>query len=60
MIWARGDMAPGLVEGHFRQYRCLLLVVTGEAQTAKYIQLTADPIYVSVNLRREVRYVSLT
>ena len=53
-------MAPGLVEGHFRQYRCLLLVVIGEAQTAKYIQLTADTIYVSVKLRREVRYASLT
>jgi hypothetical protein len=40
-------MAPGSVEGRFRQCRCLLRVVTGEAQAAKDTQLTADPIYIS-------------
>ena len=53
-------MAPDSVEGRFRHCRCLLRVVTGEAQTAKDIQLTADPIYVSVKPRREVRHASLT
>lgn len=53
-------MVPGSVEGRFRQCRCLLLDVTGEAQTTKDTQLTADPIYVSVKPRREVRHASLT
>lgn len=46
-------MAPGSVEGRFRQCRCLLRVVTGEAQAARDTQLTADPIYISVKPRRE-------
>jgi hypothetical protein len=53
-------MAPGSVEGRFRQCRCLLRVVTTEAQTAKDTQLTADPTYVSVKPWREVRQASLT
>ena len=53
-------MAPGSVEGRFRQCRCLLRVVTGEGQTAKDTQLTADPIYVSMKPRREVRNAALT
>jgi hypothetical protein len=53
-------MAPGSVEGHFRHCRCLLRAVTGEVQTAKDTQLTADPIYVSVKPRRQVRHASLT
>ncbi len=42
-------MELGSVEGRFRQCRCLLRAVIGEAQTAKDTQLTADPIYISVN-----------
>jgi hypothetical protein len=53
-------MAPGSAEGRFRQCRCLLRVVTVEAQTAKDTQLTVDPIYVSVKPRREVRHAALT
>jgi hypothetical protein len=53
-------MAPGSVEGRFRQYTCLPRVVIGEVQTAKDTQLTADPIYVSVKLPRDVRHASLT
>jgi hypothetical protein len=53
-------MAPGSVEGRFRQCRCLLRVVKGVARTAKDTQLTGDPIYVSVKPRREVRHASLT
>jgi len=53
-------MVPGSVEGRFHQCRCLLRVVTEEAQTAKDTQLTADPIYVSVKPRREARHASLT
>ena len=53
-------MAPGSVEGHFRPCRCLLRVVIGEGKTAKDIQLTGDPIYVSVKSRIDVRHVSLT
>jgi len=52
-------MAPGSVEGRFHQCMCLLRVVTEEAQTAKDTQLTADPIYVSVKLRRGEAYVHL-
>jgi hypothetical protein len=53
-------MAPGSVEGRFHQCRCLLRVVTGEEQTTKDTQLTADPIYVSVKPRRAVRHALLT
>ena len=53
-------MAPGSVEGHFRQCRCLLRVVIGEALAAKDTQLIADQIYVSVKPRREVRHAALT
>ena len=53
-------MSPGSVEGRFRQCKCLLQVVIVEAQTARDTQLTADPIYVSVKPRREVRHASLT
>jgi hypothetical protein len=53
-------MAPGSVEGRFRQCRSLLRVVTGEVQTAKDTQLIVDPIYASVKPRREVRHAALT
>ena len=41
-------MAPGSVEERFRQCRCLLRIVTREAQTARDTRLTEGPIYVSV------------